>query len=85
VGTRAVAACGQAGGDARPRHGQQHRDADGCHRRDRRYHLSPRGALSELRHAAQWPPRLLCYADARGGPAHLRIVPTAGELVPASL
>ena len=43
-----------------------------------KYHLSPRGALSELRHAAQWPLRLLYYADARGGPAHLRIVPTSG-------
>ena len=40
-----------------------------------KYHLSPHGALSELRHAAQWPLRLLYYADARGGPAHLRIVP----------
>ena len=47
-------------------------------------HLSPRGALSELRHTAQWLLRLLYYADARGGPAHLRIVPTAGEIVPAS-
>jgi uncharacterized pyridoxamine 5'-phosphate oxidase family protein len=33
-----------------------------------KYHLSPRGALSELRHAAQWPLRLLYYTDARGGP-----------------
>ena len=49
-----------------------------------KYHLSPRGALSELRHAAQWPLRLLYYSDARGGPAHLRIVPTTGEIVPAS-
>jgi hypothetical protein len=49
-----------------------------------KYQLSPRGALSELRHATQWPLRLLYYADARGGPAHLRIVPTAGEIVPAS-
>jgi len=49
-----------------------------------KYQLSPRGALSELRHAAQWPLRLLYYADAHGGPAHLRIVPTAGEIVPAS-
>jgi hypothetical protein len=44
-----------------------------------KYHLSPRGALSELQHAAQWPLRLLYYADARGGPAHLWIVPTAGK------
>ncbi|HZW74622.1 MAG TPA: pyridoxamine 5'-phosphate oxidase family protein [Caldimonas sp.] len=49
-----------------------------------KYHVSPRGALSELRHAAQWPLRLLYYADGRGGPAHLRIVPTAAEIVPAS-
>jgi hypothetical protein len=48
-----------------------------------KYYLSPRGALSELRHAVQWPLRLLYYADARGGPAHLRIDPTAGEIVPA--
>jgi hypothetical protein len=47
-----------------------------------KYHLSPRGALSELRHAAQWPLRLPYYADAHGGPAHLRIVPTAGEIGP---
>ena len=44
----------------------------------------PRSRLSELRHAAQWPLRLLYYADPRGGPAHLRIVPTAGEIVPES-
>jgi len=49
-----------------------------------KYHLSPRGALSELRHAAQWPLRFLYYTDARGGPAHLRIVPTGGKIVPAS-
>src|SRR5262245_42089440 len=49
-----------------------------------KYYLSPQGALSEVRHAAQWPLRLLYYADARGGPSYLRIVPTSGEIVPAS-
>ena len=38
-----------------------------------KYYLSPHGALSELRHAAQWPLRLLYYADARGAP------PTSGS------
>ena len=28
-----------------------------------KYQLSPRGALSELRHSAQWPLRLRYYAD----------------------
>lgn len=49
-----------------------------------KYHLRPRAALSELRHAAQWPLRLLYYTYARGGPAHLRIVPTGADFVPSS-
>jgi hypothetical protein len=46
-----------------------------------KYYLSPAAVAVELRHARQWGYRNRYYAQAPGGPGHLRVVPTAAELL----
>jgi hypothetical protein len=46
-----------------------------------KYYVAPSALAVELRHAAQWSLRARYYAQAPGGAGHLRIVPTAAEML----
>lgn len=48
-----------------------------------KYYVSPRGLRVELRNLARWRLRRRYYAQARGGPGHLRVVPTEAEFLPS--
>jgi hypothetical protein len=47
-----------------------------------KYYLSPRGLLSELRHAPRWRLRRMYYGQAKGGFGYIRVVPGGGEVLP---
>ena len=46
-----------------------------------KYYLSPRGMRVELRHRRLWGIRKRYYQGVKGGPGHLRIVPTTAEFL----
>ena len=46
-----------------------------------KYYLAPSGLAVELRHAAQWRLRARYYAQVPGSAGHLRIVPTAADML----
>jgi hypothetical protein len=46
-----------------------------------KYYASPRALRVELRHRGTWRLRRRYYAQVKGGPGHLRIVPTAAEFL----
>ena len=46
-----------------------------------KYYASPRALRVELRHRAKWSIRQRYYQQVKGGPGHLRIVPTAAEFL----
>jgi hypothetical protein len=47
-----------------------------------KYYTSPRALGVELRHVRQWRLRTRYYAQAKGGPGHLRVVPATAEFLP---
>lgn len=47
-----------------------------------KYYLAPRGLLTELRHARQWPLRQLYYGQVQGGLGHIQVVTTESEFLP---
>ena len=47
-----------------------------------RYYLAPKALASELGNVMRWSLRARYYAQVEGGPAHVRLVPLAAELVP---
>jgi hypothetical protein len=47
-----------------------------------KYYVAPGALRVELAHAGQWRLRQRYYAQVKGGVGHLRVVPTAGELLP---
>lgn len=47
-----------------------------------KYYASPRALRTELRNIRKWRLRTRYYGQTRGGPGHLRVVPTAAELLP---
>ncbi|HZS35015.1 MAG TPA: hypothetical protein VFC42_16745 [Methylomirabilota bacterium] len=49
-----------------------------------KYFLSPRALVVELRHVRLWRLRRHYQGQARGGPAHLRVVPDPLEFVTAT-
>jgi hypothetical protein len=46
-----------------------------------KYYLAPAALAAELRHVRQWRLRARYHAQAKGGPAHLRVVPTTAEFL----
>jgi hypothetical protein len=48
----------------------------------RKYYLSPRALTVELRSIRKWPLRTLYHGQAKGGPGHLRVVPTMAVSLP---
>jgi hypothetical protein len=46
-----------------------------------KYYLSAHALSVELRHARKWRRRLRYYAQLKGGVGHVRVVPSAGELL----
>lgn len=46
-----------------------------------KYYASPRALRVELRHFRKWPLRTRYYGQAKGGPGHLRVVPTSAEFL----
>ena len=47
-----------------------------------KYYLAPRALAVELRNIRRWRLRTRYYAQAKGGPGHLRVVPTGAEFLP---
>lgn len=47
-----------------------------------KYYASPRALGVELRHIRKWRLRTRYYGQAKGGPGHLRVVPTTAEFLP---
>jgi predicted pyridoxine 5'-phosphate oxidase superfamily flavin-nucleotide-binding protein len=46
-----------------------------------KYYLAPAALVAELRHVRQWRLRARYHAQAKGGPVHLRVVPTTAEFL----
>jgi hypothetical protein len=46
-----------------------------------KYYVAPAALAVELRNVAKWGLRARYYAQVKGGPGHLRIVPAAAELL----
>lgn len=46
-----------------------------------KYYASPRALRVELRHREKWSIRTRYYQQVKGGPGHLRIVPTTAEFL----
>jgi hypothetical protein len=49
-----------------------------------KYYASPRALRVELHNIRRWSLRTRYYGQAKGGPGHLRIVPTTAEFLPWS-
>jgi hypothetical protein len=47
-----------------------------------RYYLAPQGLAAELRHRGKWRLRNRYYAQGKGGPGHIRVLPTSAEFLP---
>ncbi len=46
-----------------------------------KYYAAPRGLAVELSNAGKWGLRARYYAQVKGGAGHLRVLPTAGEIL----
>lgn len=47
-----------------------------------KYYASPRALRVELRNTGKWHLRKRYYAQLKGGPGHIRVVPTIAEFLP---
>jgi len=47
-----------------------------------KYYASPRALRVELPNARKWRLRALYYAQVKGGPGHIRVLPTAADFLP---
>jgi pyridoxamine 5'-phosphate oxidase-like protein len=46
-----------------------------------KYYTSPRALRVELRNIRKWPLRVRYYGQTKGGPGHLRVIPTTAEFL----